>query len=356
MIIEDVFKEFAQVVGENRMYEISLLNAHGIIVQTTMADAKGTQIADQTDTEDKVFYPLNVDGVFYGTLMVQGSNMSVIAPLIRDSLVTRVRFELQKMRIDNQMSNGELLVQMLVDPYAFDSEKVFRLCEKMNIRTDCYRVCIYLVCSSGFDSKAIANLNLLPDDDIPICSLINPKELVIFRSVAEEKMDKEMMEASLQSYFRSLRHIGITADRVFISMPSRKIHEYHVSFESCKWLAGRDAIKDRIVFMSEHLFEYLTSGIKPQFLSQVIDSSILEKKNINVDEFIEIAQRMVEADFSINKTAQMMFVHKNTLIYKLKKYEAALGIDITGSTKGRVVFTLIADELADEKQKKYLGL
>ena len=193
MIIEDVFKEFAQVVGENRMYEISLLNAHGIIVQTTMADAKGTQIADQTDTEDKVFYPLNVDGVFYGTLMVQGSNMSVIAPLIRDSLVTRVRFELQKMRIDNQMSNGELLVQMLVDPYAFDSEKVFRLCEKMNIRTDCYRVCIYLVCSSGFDSKAIANLNLLPDDDIPICSLINPKELVIFRSVAEEKMDKEMM-------------------------------------------------------------------------------------------------------------------------------------------------------------------
>ena len=43
--------------------------------------------------------------------------MGVIAPLIRiDSLVTRVRFELQKMRIDNQMSNGELLVQMLVDP------------------------------------------------------------------------------------------------------------------------------------------------------------------------------------------------------------------------------------------------
>ena len=65
---------------------------------------------------------------------------------------------------------------------------------------------------------------------------------------------------------------------------------------------------------------------------------------------------MVEADFSVNKTAQEMFIHKNTLIYKLKKYEDALGIDITGSTKGRVVFTLIANELADERKRKRLGL
>ena len=42
-----------------------------------------------------------------------------------------------------------------------------------------------------------------------------------------------------------------------------------------------------------------------------------------------------------------MFVHKNTLIrVKLKNMEAALGIEYNGKYKGRVVFTLITDELA----------
>lgn len=355
MVIEEVFKEFARVVGENRKYEISLLNPDGIIVQTTMENAAGKRIIDHTNTPDKVFYQLNVDGTFYGILMIQGENMSVIAPLIRDSLVTRVRFELQKMRIDNQLSNGELLVQMLINPFEFDSEKVIRLCEKMNVRTDCFRVCITMTSSKGFDSKAAANVNLLPYD-IPICALIDPRELVMFKSISEENMDKEFLENTVKTYLDSLRRIGIIADRVFVSMPIRKIHEYHLSFETCNWLSSQASIKDSLVFMSEHLYEYFLSGVKPQFIAQTIDSSILEKKNVDVDEFIDIANHMVEADFSVNKTAQEMFIHKNTLIYKLKKYEDALGIDITGSTKGRVVFTLIANELADERKRKRLGL
>lgn len=209
--------------------------------------------------------------------------------------------------------------------------------------------------SKGFDSKAAANVNLLPDD-IPICALIDPRELVMFKSISEENMDKEFLENTVKTYLDSLRRIGIIADRVFVSMPIRKIHEYHLSFETCNWLSSQASIKDSLVFMSEHLYEYFLSGVKPQFIAQTIDSSILEKKNVDVDEFIDIANHMVEADFSVNKTAQEMFIHKNTLIYKLKKYEDALGIDITGSTKGRVVFTLIANELADERKRKRLGL
>ena len=95
--------------------------------------------------------------------------MSAIAPLIRDSLVTRVRFEPRRCVLDNQMSNGELLVQMLVDPYAFDSEKVLRLSEKMNIRTDCYRVC-YILWYAAADRTArqLPTRIYCPDDDIPI--------------------------------------------------------------------------------------------------------------------------------------------------------------------------------------------
>jgi len=70
---------------------------------------------------------------------------------------------------------------------------------------------------------------------------------------------------------------------------------------------------------------------------------------------IEIARQMVASDFSINQTAQSLFIHKNTLLYKLKKYEIALNLNITGSTKGRVIFASIAMALEDRNRKDSMG-
>ena len=44
MIIEDVFKEFAEIVDQNRKYEISLLDKDGFVVQSTLPKMNGTQI------------------------------------------------------------------------------------------------------------------------------------------------------------------------------------------------------------------------------------------------------------------------------------------------------------------------
>ena len=61
MIIEDVFKEFAEIVDQNRKYEISLLDKDGFVVQSTLPKMNGTQINDLKDDLTHSFYHLDID-------------------------------------------------------------------------------------------------------------------------------------------------------------------------------------------------------------------------------------------------------------------------------------------------------
>ena len=148
MIIEDVFKEFAEIVDQNRKYEISLLDKDGFVVQSTLPKMNGTQINDLKDDLTHSFYHLDIDRNDYGILMVQSDddNLQVIAPLLHDALVTRIRFEIQQQSISNKMSNGDRLVRMLIDSAMFDVEKVIKLCRKLAIKIDCGRFALVLIC------------------------------------------------------------------------------------------------------------------------------------------------------------------------------------------------------------------
>lgn len=71
-------------------------------------------------------------------------------------------------------------------------------------------------------------------------------------------------------------------------------------------------------------------------------------------ELIRISDSLFENNFNISQTADNLYLHKNTLIYKLKKYEESFHIDIRGDFKGRFLFVLIA-MLMKEHQEETAG-
>lgn len=356
MIIEDVFKEFAEIVDQNRKYEISLLDKDGFVVQSTLPKMNGTQINDLKDDLTHSFYHLDIDRNDYGILMVQSDddNLQVIAPLLHDALVTRIRFEIQQQSISNKMSNGDRLVRMLIDSAMFDVEKVIKLCQKLAIKIDCGRFALVLINDEGFTRDSVSKLNLIPYEENTFYSVLNPNRLVIFKSIDENIKDDDIHHI-IKNYLSELEKIEIKPNRCFVSMPIWKIHEYHIGYEYCQWLEYRSNIKGSVLYFSDHLYEYFLGTIKESAILPLIDNSSLKKKNIDKDELINIAQYLIDADFSINRTAQELFLHKNTLLYKLKKYEDVFHLNITGSMKGRMVFTLIALSLRNEKRKESIG-
>ena len=57
----------------------------------------------------------------------------------------------------------------------------------------------------------------------------------------------------------------------------------------------------------------------------------------------------------LTQAAEELFLHKNTLIYKLKKYEEVFQIDIRGSFQGKILLILISYMLREQNHKVQVG-
>ena len=78
-------------------------------------------------------------------------------------------------------------------------------------------------------------------------------------------------------------------------------------------------------------------------------------KEVDVSEMIHIADCLIKSNFNISQAADELFLHKNTLIYKLKKYEEVFDIDIRGSFQGKVLLSLIAYAFLEYQQQLQVG-
>lgn len=67
------------------------------------------------------------------------------------------------------------------------------------------------------------------------------------------------------------------------------------------------------------------------------------------------ADALYENNFNISQAAESLFLHKNTLIYKLKKYEETFQIDIRGDFKGGFLFILIASMMKEYQKRQQVG-
>ena len=78
-------------------------------------------------------------------------------------------------------------------------------------------------------------------------------------------------------------------------------------------------------------------------------------KKIDVEELEEISKALLMNDFNLTQAAEELFLHKNTLIYKLKKYEEVFQIDIRGSFQGKILLILISYMLREQNHKVQVG-
>lgn len=78
-------------------------------------------------------------------------------------------------------------------------------------------------------------------------------------------------------------------------------------------------------------------------------------KGIDVDEMVDICDKLFVNDFNLTQAADDLFLHKNTLIYKLKKYEEVFQIDVRGSFQGKVLLMLISYALREYQKRVQVG-
>jgi carbohydrate diacid regulator len=357
MILVEIFKEFINVVQENKKYIIGLLNQDGNVISCSKEGYMGYHFDIKDYNAKNMFYEIRVKNQDYGYIWVSGDdeNLKMISSLLLDTLKTRLMYEINTSSLKQKVTKDDEVIKYLLDTEHFDLNHILDLISQLGIDKNKTRVAVYIINNKGFNVEEIMRLKLKPDSKEMIYSLLDSNSLLLFKDIPDD-LESVEVKKYFQKYIRSLRDWGLQGCSYMVGSMQDKLKRYIVSYQNCLWLEKNVHFSiDEPVFFTDYLFEYFVSKIQLDDVRNIFDFYKDRSKGIDIDEFITIANRLFMNDYNITQTADDLFLHKNTLIYKLKKYEEIFNIDIRGSFQGKALMALVANTLREYQRQKQVG-
>ena len=226
---------------------------------------------------------------------------------------------------DNFIKNLLLDNLLLVD--------IYNRAKKLHIDTEAKRVIFIIETSHEKDSVALDNVrNLLGGKSIDFVTAVDEKNIIVVKELADkagsrelEKMAKEMME---------ILRAESEDDKIHIAYGTvvNDIKEVSKSYKEAKLALD----VGKIFFDEKDIVAYSTLGIGrliyqlPIPLCKMFIKEIFEGKS--PDEFDEetltTINKFFENSLNVSETSRQLYIHRNTLVYRLDKLQKSTGLDL----------------------------
>lgn len=357
MNLEQIFKEFIFVVQENPKYTIGLIDNYGRVISSSDKEKNGSLMDINQQGKDDHFYKIDVEGNDYGYLWVNGQDdsLSIVANLLSDSLKTRIIFERNQEAAKQSLSLEEQLIKALIAKRSFSTDEVMRLTKALHIDGTKPRVAISIVKESPFKPQEVTDLKYKINESETFYSLMEDNEIIMFKKIPQNLMALTYSEY-LNSFIHDLQEWGLSDCYFYVGSVQNNIRFSQASYNHANWLK-RNLTKDRIKILHfwDYILNYLTDSVAQQDVTNLFDyySSTINK--IDTGELVSIAQHLYTNDYNLTQTAENLFIHKNTLVYKIKRFEELFHLDIRGSFQGKIQFYLLANYLSNNEKREQVG-
>lgn len=226
---------------------------------------------------------------------------------------------------DNFIKNLLLDNLLLVD--------IYNRAKKLHIDTEAKRVIFIIETSHEKDSVALDNVrNLLGGKSRDFVTAVDEKNIIVVKELADRdgsrelgKMAKEMME---------ILRAESEDDKIHIAYGTvvNDIKEVSKSYKEAKLALD----VGKIFFDEKDIVAYSTLGIGrliyqlPIPLCKMFIKEIFEGKS--PDEFDEetltTINKFFENSLNVSETSRQLYIHRNTLVYRLDKLQKSTGLDL----------------------------
>ncbi|MGG5314841.1 PucR family transcriptional regulator [Enterococcus sp. AZ072] len=357
MKLDQIFREFIHVVQENPDYVIGLLNEKGKIVFCSLEEKIGDQVAINETNPSIRIYEILVSNKKYGYLWINGPEqaINVVGNILFDSLKTRIQYELNQQSAKESLSVDDQLIKEFLREERTNYRYTEDLMKKIKFDSTLPRIPICIINEEGFDNEEITGLKYKINDRSTIYSLLNTRYLLIFKSIPKKIAERKVLDY-VETFINELIEWGLSDCYYAVGSIQSDTDLYNFSYNNCLWLKENVSMeKDQPIYFEDNLFSYFASKSSRRITSNVFDYYKRKADQIDVDEFIQVIEQLYLNDFSVKKTAEKLFLHKNTLLYKIKRYEEIFHLDIRGSFQGKLLVYFLADFFKNDKSRKQVG-
>ncbi len=200
---------------------------------------------------------------------------------------------------------------------------------ELQIDTDIPRV-VYIVQIPGNETGVIHLLqNMFPEQDFIIN--IDNKNIVLIKSLSAINAF-DFMSKTAKSIVDTINSELLLKVYVGMGTPVKSINDIAHSYSE-----ARLALEIGRVFESnKYILSYDELGIGrviyqlPSKLCELFLDEIFQKEGLEVldDETLQTIDKFFENNLNVSETSRQLFVHRNTLVYRLDKIERLTGLDL----------------------------
>ena len=190
---------------------------------------------------------------------------------------------------------------------------------------------VFIVQIPGNETGVIQLLqNMFPEDDFIIN--IDNKNIVVIKSLPSEEYDSSYIADTAHSIVDTINSELLLTVYVGIGTPVKSINDIAHSYSE-----ARLAIEIGRVFEADkYIISYGELGIGrliyqlPSKLCELFLDEIFQKEGLEAldEETMQTIDKFFENNLNVSETSRQLFVHRNTLVYRLDKIERLTGLDL----------------------------
>ena len=235
-----------------------------------------------------------------------------------------------KQYYDEKYDRGNFIKNVILDNIL--PGDIYLKSRELKFNSDVTRVCMLIKISAKTDISAYDVIqNLFPDKAKDFVININETDIALVKEIKQDidSKDLEKLASSivdtLSGEFYTHCVIGIGTPVTGIKDLARSFKEAQVALEVGKVFDTERAIVSYDKLGIARLIYQLPTTLCDMFLKEVFKRGSIESLD---QETLFTIQRFFENNLNVSETSRKLFVHRNTLVYRLEKIKKLTGLDL----------------------------
>jgi len=365
MINSAFAQNFVNKVNRQLKYDVNIMNDKGIVIASSKAERVGSfyniaheivqkgQLVHMSDHVPDDLKSAASPGVYLlllrgtepmGVVGICGNAQELlpVAKTLKFAFESMLEYQEQYMETYQSDSEYSKLAYTLLLEVPINPASIIKLASRMGIKDRCRRIPLHISITGGDSSVCMEHLLekyhhqdaqdiLLPVDNRSLLYLKSMPDL--YESQYEAYADD--ITAGIAHYL-SRKCTGIDYTVKFIcGIPLDDLLGCRKMYECLSWLYDREVKqKERIVFFKNYIMEYLVNGCESMVSAAFFEYYYrLLKNHQYLKVFQTTVKALIESDMRPEGAAAILYMHKNTVVARLKKIKILLGIQPLTNTK-----------------------
>ena len=348
----NIMNEYAEIIASGDKERIGKIHSGAL---DAIKNAKTIEYFNSIDSDKEsakpgINMPLIFNNEVIGTVGVTGNpnEIKLIANIVK--MITEILIE-KEIDLDKKMSKQRALNNYV---YKIISKEVIHHTSSINIwaENNNYNfniercVCIIKIEKTNNYQKTIDYIT----NKIQTISYYNKQDIIayignglfiVIKSFNDTK--NKTYNKILELFFNSLKK-EININFAFMcGCIVNRLEDIHNSYEQANFLCEYINNYNGLYFIDDYILEYIILN------EGYINSNIILKNKLALikknSSFKETIITMSKYDMNINKTCEELNMHRNTILYRMKKIKDILNLDPINKHTDRIIFYIMASIL-----------